>query len=320
MSLIEVVDYSKWQGTVSLASHRAMKAAGIEAAVVGLWHGIDSNPYALNSLANAKQAGLMIGGYIVVVSRDAREVVQAGKAAAGGHWKDMFGVAIDIEIRGITEVNLANAMDEVVRQGQRPFLYTGNWFWDIWRSELGHAPRGAEKYGAWLAVYNGIKTLESAGTRPGYGPVIGHQYAGSTPAFGTTVDFNVFDRDWLLAMQPPEPSPAPPPGEEPIMGKIVDAMKAAGEQIERDLASATQGATGPQGPQGPKGDTGPMGPPGPAGGGTAQRTYTVKAGDTLGAIANKYSGVTWQQIYEANKALIGSNPNLIQPGMVLVIP
>ncbi|KKL70536.1 hypothetical protein LCGC14_1885510, partial [marine sediment metagenome] len=31
-------------------------------------------------------------------------------------------------------------------------------------------------------------------------------------------------------------------------------------------------------------------------------------------------GVTWQQIYAANKAVIGADPNLIQPGMVLVIP
>ncbi len=314
--LMSVIDYSRWQGTVSLASHRAMKAAGIEAVVVGLWHGIDANPYALNSLANAKQAGLLIGGYIVVVSRDAREVVRAGKAAAGAHWNDMFGVAIDVEIRGITEVNLANAMDEVVRQGNRPFLYTGNWFWGWWMLELGHAPRGAEKYGAWLAVYNGIKTLESAGTRPGYGPVIGHQYAGSTPAFGTTVDFNVFDREWLLETQP-EPQPEPEPPEEEIMGKIADQFAALGRNVEAEIA-AKAGATGPRGPEGPKGDTGPMGPPGP--GGTAQRTYTVKAGDSLGSIANQYSGVTWQQIYEANKGLIGGNPNLIQPGMVLVIP
>ncbi|KKM96186.1 hypothetical protein LCGC14_1180540, partial [marine sediment metagenome] len=34
----------------------------------------------------------------------------------------------------------------------------------------------------------------------------------------------------------------------------------------------------------------------------------------------KYSGVTWQQIYDANRSVIGSDPNLIQSGMVLVIP
>ncbi|KKM27187.1 hypothetical protein LCGC14_1577300, partial [marine sediment metagenome] len=69
------------------------------------------------------------------------------------------------------------------------------------------------------------------------------------------------------------------------------------------------------------GSTGATGPQGPAGSGTAApRTYTVQSGDSLGAIARKYDGVTWQQIYEANKALIGVDPNLIQPGQVLTIP
>lgn len=49
-------------------------------------------------------------------------------------------------------------------------------------------------------------------------------------------------------------------------------------------------------------------------------TYTVKKGDTLGGIASNYPGVTWQEIYAANKAIIGSNPNVIKPGQVLTIP
>jgi nucleoid-associated protein YgaU len=52
--------------------------------------------------------------------------------------------------------------------------------------------------------------------------------------------------------------------------------------------------------------------------------HTVAAGDTLGAIALKYYGSAvkekWMAIYEANKAVIGDNPNLIKPGQVLKIP
>lgn len=51
--------------------------------------------------------------------------------------------------------------------------------------------------------------------------------------------------------------------------------------------------------------------------GTVQ-TYTVKKGDTLSGIAKKY-GTTWQKLYEKNKSVIGSNPNLIIPGQVLTI-
>ena len=48
------------------------------------------------------------------------------------------------------------------------------------------------------------------------------------------------------------------------------------------------------------------------------RIYVVKAGDTLSGIASKY-GTTWQKIYNDNKSVIGSNPNLIKPGQVLTI-
>jgi nucleoid-associated protein YgaU len=53
-----------------------------------------------------------------------------------------------------------------------------------------------------------------------------------------------------------------------------------------------------------------------AGGGG--HTYTVEAGDNLTKIGEKY-GLTWQQIFEANKDTI-SNPDLIHPGQELKIP
>ena len=54
------------------------------------------------------------------------------------------------------------------------------------------------------------------------------------------------------------------------------------------------------------------------------QTYTVQAGDFLSAIAQKFYGdgseASWQKIYEANKGVIGPDPNQLQVGMVLVIP
>lgn len=47
--------------------------------------------------------------------------------------------------------------------------------------------------------------------------------------------------------------------------------------------------------------------------------YIVKPGDTLSKIANIYK-TTWQAIYALNKALIGSNPNIISIGQKLTIP
>jgi nucleoid-associated protein YgaU len=54
----------------------------------------------------------------------------------------------------------------------------------------------------------------------------------------------------------------------------------------------------------------------------AVRTYTVVSGDTLWKISKKYlgNGNNWKVLYEANKGVIGANPDLIKPGQVLTIP
>ncbi|HEY6402135.1 MAG TPA: LysM peptidoglycan-binding domain-containing protein [Blastocatellia bacterium] len=48
----------------------------------------------------------------------------------------------------------------------------------------------------------------------------------------------------------------------------------------------------------------------------------VKPGDYLSKIAGAYYGnpQLWPRIYNANKAVIGPNPDLIHPGQVLTIP
>ena len=54
---------------------------------------------------------------------------------------------------------------------------------------------------------------------------------------------------------------------------------------------------------------------------SAERTYTVKAGDTLSKIAKERLGDAnaYMEIFNANKGLL-TDPNKIKPGQVLTIP
>ena len=55
---------------------------------------------------------------------------------------------------------------------------------------------------------------------------------------------------------------------------------------------------------------------------TAAQTYTVVKGDCLWNIAKRFygNGSKYTVIYDANRDVIGGNPNLIYPGQVLTIP
>jgi len=52
--------------------------------------------------------------------------------------------------------------------------------------------------------------------------------------------------------------------------------------------------------------------------------YTVKSGDNLSMIALHFYGnesaASVNKIYNANRKTIGPDPNLIQPGQILLIP
>jgi nucleoid-associated protein YgaU len=59
-----------------------------------------------------------------------------------------------------------------------------------------------------------------------------------------------------------------------------------------------------------------------ADGGGEGKIYVVEEGDTLAIIADKVygDGSKWQQIYEANKDVIGDSPDTLSIGMKLKIP
>ncbi|MFT2007248.1 LysM peptidoglycan-binding domain-containing protein [Pontibacter sp. 13R65] len=87
------------------------------------------------------------------------------------------------------------------------------------------------------------------------------------------------------------------------------------EPIKRAPAKAPQPAAAPAATQ-------PAPQAAPQAEAPKQDVYTVSGGDSLSKIAKKFYGDAgaWKKIYEANKATIGSNPDLIKPGQQFVIP
>lgn len=87
-------------------------------------------------------------------------------------------------------------------------------------------------------------------------------------------------------------------------------------------APPIQGGNPPQGPTAPVPAPPPAAPP-KATTPALTTKYTVKSGDNLWNIAAKFlgSGTDDTEIYDdpRNKAVIGSNPNLIKPGQVLYV-
>jgi hypothetical protein len=57
---------------------------------------------------------------------------------------------------------------------------------------------------------------------------------------------------------------------------------------------------------------------------TSTQQYTVQPSDSLVTIAQHFYGddseASWRKIYESNQAIIGTDPNQLQAGIVLIIP
>ncbi|MBL8212654.1 MAG: LysM peptidoglycan-binding domain-containing protein [Bryobacterales bacterium] len=103
-------------------------------------------------------------------------------------------------------------------------------------------------------------------------------------------------------------------------------------QNNRYSVAVMPGTASSQAPagQGPGGGTkspsggggGGTGGGGGGGGSAGGKTYTVVSGDSLSLLAGKFYDdvLLWPVIYDANKSVIGGNPNLIKPGQKFTIP
>lgn len=126
-------------------------------------------------------------------------------------------------------------------------------------------------------------------------------------------------------------STAMDPSTQAALQSALQGQSAAGYAYQ--AATGPPGVAGPTGPAGPAGATGAKGPAGTPGvpgkpapkpttakGQTQTQYYTVRAGDSLSKIASQFHVAGgWQSLYASNRAAVGSNPNMIHPGLRLKV-
>ncbi|HEX2297846.1 MAG TPA: transglycosylase family protein [Pseudonocardiaceae bacterium] len=103
------------------------------------------------------------------------------------------------------------------------------------------------------------------------------------------------------------------PGAWPVCGSEGGLTSAA---PPAEVAPETD--TQPEQPTQPQEPTAPQQPSQPQIPETSGSVYTVQAGDTLSGIAAAY-GISWQQVYDANRSVVGGDPDFILPGQQLTI-
>lgn len=118
---------------------------------------------------------------------------------------------------------------------------------------------------------------------------------------GTIVNFDVTIRDFTV-----EPERAGSPGDLYFSMTLKEYRHFTVKKVNE--ANGKAKAT--------KGNERPAPPP------SKSTKYSVKKGDSLWKIAAREygDGNQWRKLYDANKSVVGKNPNLIYPGQKLVIP
>lgn len=190
---------------LTLAECQDIKAKGYELLIVGLWDGIQKNPYALETLQNASKAGLWVGGYTALTSSySGTQAVNMANEAAGGF--PLCFLSIDVELDGVTITHINESLIAAVQSKQRPCIYSAYWFWTGHLGNPKYYGQNGLKIRLWNAAYDNDPDYDFK-----YFPygdwteelLCGEQYAGTTEWAGSSpsfsVDFSRFEDDWVTS-------------------------------------------------------------------------------------------------------------------------
>jgi len=233
---------------VSLDWCRARYAEGWRALVQNLWTGGYAGndglrAVARNNLANAKAAGLRVAAYANASPAAWWPIavqMQEIRRNAGDMWPHLEGVAVDVEIPGITLARVLELADAINAAGQRAdVLYTARWFW------TGHMGDSKDarwrRFKLWNAYYDGDPDIDFASAP--YGPwaasdLVGEQYQGTTQLGGASVDLNTFLTTFLQPQE--EDEMADVNAHDVVIARPADyATRLAANEYPREWGSAS---------------------------------------------------------------------------------
>ncbi len=268
-------DISSWQRRPSLLWFQNMKAAGYDLCWIQLWgltpDGNGPNPHAEYQLQMARQAGLDVGGYIVIYgdSTDATNMlVYSALRAAGSEKENLKFVALDVETAPIRMERLLNAYDNIGLQlpGVVRPVYTSRWKWSIafgtrkWphaaESPLlearywfnsGYAPNTPPSLG-WMWIPFGGWTERAM-----------IQYAGTVPTIGVGVDRCVYDEERMkfAGGTPPAPQGELTMSEYTELKNLITGLAGIVSSLGRKIAALEAKSHAPHGAPAPAPAPGP---------------------------------------------------------------
>lgn len=261
------IDVSNWQGYID---YSRVRQAGIQVVYIKASQGRTyRDPYVEINYQNAKANGLKVGFYHFLTATNVREAEQEANFFASviaGKEPDCK-LVMDYETFqgvGVTTINqIAETFLQKVQQltGKQTIVYS-----NLYDSQHIFNKNLANQYQLWLAYYGNDQNLTS--TTSNWNEWIGIQYddKGIIPGINGYVDRDNFTAGIFLSEA----------GEIPDQGNSGSENASGGETIR----------------------------------------YTIKRGDTLSQIANRY-GTTVAELAGINQI---ADPNLIYPGQIITIP
>jgi hypothetical protein len=124
---------------VSLEEARRIREAGFEVAWQCLWTGAQQPPPRVTNLRNYMNAGMIVMGYASLPQNatDGVRHMDAGRAGVPDDiWAALVRVAVDVELTGIMQAAIRQAIDRLVAVGKSlKTIYTS---WNVWVNYLGN--------------------------------------------------------------------------------------------------------------------------------------------------------------------------------------